>query len=31
LEVSCSSVEFTPGEKALAILNRLDAMNLSTR
>jgi len=30
LEVSCSSVEFTPGEKALAILNRLDAMNLST-
>jgi len=31
LEVSCSSVEFTPGEKALAILKRLDAMNLSTR
>ena len=31
LEVSCSSVEFTPGEKALAILNRLDTMNLSTR
>lgn len=30
LEVSCSSVEFTPGEKALTILNRLDAMNLST-
>ena len=31
LEVSCSTVEFTPGEKALTILNRLDAMSLSTR
>jgi GGDEF domain-containing protein len=30
LEVSCSTVEFTPGEKALTILNRLDAMSLST-
>lgn len=30
LQVSASTVEFTPGEKALTILNRLDAMSLST-
>jgi GGDEF domain-containing protein len=30
LQISCSTVELTPGEKALTILNRLDAMNLST-
>jgi GGDEF domain-containing protein len=30
LQISCSTVEFSPGEKALTILNRLDAMNLST-
>jgi hypothetical protein len=30
LQISCSTVEFSPGEKALTILNRLDAMSLST-
>jgi GGDEF domain-containing protein len=30
LQISCSTVEFMPGEKALAILNRLDAVGLST-
>jgi len=30
LQISCSTVEFTPGEKALTILNRLDDMSLST-
>ncbi|CAB4338925.1 MAG: diguanylate cyclase [Actinobacteria bacterium] len=31
LKVSCSTVEYQVGEKALTILNRLDAMSLSTR
>ena len=31
LQISCAAVEFAPGEKALTILNRLDAMSLSTR
>jgi hypothetical protein len=30
LQISCSTVEFSPGEKALTILNRLDAVGLST-
>ena len=31
LEISCATVEFAPGENALTILNRLDAVSLSTR
>jgi GGDEF domain-containing protein len=31
LQISCATVELAPGEKALTILNRLDAMSLSTR
>jgi GGDEF domain-containing protein len=31
LRVSCSTVEYQVGEKAITILNRLDAVSLSTR
>jgi GGDEF domain-containing protein len=31
LRVSCSTVEYQKGEKALTILNRLDSVSLSTR